>query len=91
MIVARTYTVSGRVQGVGFRYFVMDVARREGVVGHVRNLPDGRVEARVEGDVEAVLRVETALRQGPRAARVDAVDVHEGAPTGRGSGFTIER
>jgi acylphosphatase len=75
MLVARRFVVSGRVHGVGFRYFTQDVARREGVTGWVRNLPDGRVEARVEGDAEAVTRVERAIRSGPRGARVDTVFV----------------
>ena len=67
MRVARRYVVSGRVQGVGFRYFTQDAALREGVTGWVRNLPDGRVEALVEGE-EAVTRLERALRSGPRGA-----------------------
>lgn len=75
MLVARRFVVSGRVQGVGFRYFTQDVARREGATGWVRNLPDGRVEAHVEGDAEAVTRVERALRTGPRGARVHAMTV----------------
>jgi acylphosphatase len=75
MRVARRIVVSGRVQGVGFRYFTQDVALREGVTGWVRNLPDGRVEAHVEGDVEAVTRVEAAMRRGPRGARVQTVNV----------------
>ena len=58
MRVARRIVVSGRVQGVGFRYFTQDTALREGVTGWVRNLPDGRVEAHVEGEIEAVARVE---------------------------------
>ncbi len=70
MIVARRFTISGRVQGVGFRWFTKDVAMREGVAGWVRNEPDGRVVALVEGDAEAVTRVERALRIGPRGARV---------------------
>jgi acylphosphatase len=75
MLVARRFVVSGRVQGVGFRYFTQDVARREGATGWVRNLPDGRVEAHVEGDAEAVTRVERALRTGPRGARVHTMTV----------------
>lgn len=75
MRVARHLLISGRVQGVGFRYFARDVARGEGVTGYVRNLPDGRVEAHVEGDLEAVDRVERSLRTGPGGARVSAVDV----------------
>jgi len=89
MIVARRYLVSGRVQGVGFRYFVQDAAVREGVSGFVRNVPDGRVEAQVEGDIEAVTRVERALAQGPPGARVDDLAVEQVAPTGRASGFRI--
>jgi acylphosphatase len=89
MLVARRYLISGRVQGVGFRYFVEDVAQREGVSGYVRNLPDGRVEALVEGDADTVGRVETILRQGPRGARVDDVEIEEVAPTARATGFRI--
>ena len=89
MIVARRYLVSGRVQGVGFRYFVQDAAVREGVSGFVRNTPDGRVEAHVEGEIEAVTRVERALAQGPRGARVDDLAVEPAQPTGRTSGFRI--
>ena len=70
MRVARRFVISGRVQGVGFRWFTQETADREGVTGWVRNLPDGRVEALVEGDDEAVTRVERALRAGPaRRAR----------------------
>jgi acylphosphatase len=89
MRVARRYVIAGRVQGVGFRWFAHDVAAREGVDGWVRNLPDGRVEADIEGDVEAVDRVEVALRRGPASARVDHVDVDDHAPSGRTRGFSI--
>jgi len=75
MRVARRFVVSGRVQGVGFRYFIQDTALREGVTGWVRNLPDGRVEARVEGEADAVNRVEVAIRSGPRGARVQTLFV----------------
>jgi acylphosphatase len=89
MRVRRRFVITGRVQGVGFRWFAYDAAAREGVDGWVRNLPDGRVEADVEGDVEAVDRVEAALRRGPAQSRVDEVDVDERAPDGRGTGFSI--
>jgi acylphosphatase len=89
MLIARRYRVTGRVQGVGFRFFVDDVARREGVSGWVRNAEDGTVEVLVEGDREAVLRVEAALRRGPSGARVDDVDVTEETPGGRSPMFTI--
>jgi acylphosphatase len=89
MIIARRFYVSGRVQGVGFRYFVQDSASVEGVHGYVQNLPDGRVEAFVEGDEESVLRVERAIRRGPSSARIDDVVADAAAPTGRATGFTI--
>jgi acylphosphatase len=76
MRIARGFWISGRVLGVGFRYFAHDVATREGATGYVRNLPDGRVEALVEGDEEAVTRVERALRMGPGGARVEHVESH---------------
>lgn len=89
MIVAKRYLVSGRVQGVGFRYYVQDHAALEGVHGYVRNLPDGRVEALVEGDDESVLRVERALRRGPAGARVDDVAIEAAVPSGRATGFSV--
>ena len=88
MRVARRFVISGRVQGVGFRWFAHDSATREGVAGWVKNLFDGRVEAYVEGDQEAVTRVERALRQGPPSARVDHVTVVEEDPGGV-KGFSI--
>ena len=90
MIVAKRFLVSGRVQGVGFRWFVQDHAAAEGVHGYVRNLPDGRVEALVEGDDEAVLRVERALRRGPSGADVEQVAVEPVVPSGRATGFSIK-
>ena len=89
MRVARRFVVSGRVQGVGFRYFTQDTARREGVTGWVRNLPDGRVEALAEGDADAVMRLERALRIGPRGARVDRVYVDDEDPTGKYVSFSV--
>ena len=90
MRVARRYLISGRVQGVGFRYFAKDAADREGVTGWVRNLPDGRVEALVEGEEGAVTRVERALWQGPGGARVSAVSVDDAEPpSGAFHGFAV--
>jgi acylphosphatase len=77
------------VQGVGFRYFVQDAAVREGVTGYVRNLPDGRVEALVEGDADAVTRVERAIQSGPRGARVEDVDVDVIEPSGAHRSFRV--
>ncbi len=89
MLVAQRLLVSGRVQGVGFRFFVEETARYEGLSGWVRNLPDGRVEAFIEGDNEAVNRVASKIRRGPRAARVERVDACDEAPTGRRIEFEI--
>ncbi len=89
MTVARRYVIAGRVQGVGFRWFTHDVAVREGVHGWVRNLADGRVEALLEGERDAVERVEIALRRGPASARIDTFDTDDHTPTGRPTGFEI--
>ena len=89
MIIARRLVVSGRVQGVGFRMFVQDQAAVEGVHGWVQNLPDGRVEAQIEGDEESVRRVERAIRRGPPSAQVDDVASEPVVPTGRATGFSI--
>ena len=90
MIEERTYIVSGRVHGVGFRWFVHDAARREGLSGFVRNLPDGCVEAVAEGDREALERFEAALWSGPRGARVDHVTRDIGPGGGRFMDFSIK-
>jgi acylphosphatase len=90
MRVARRYVVSGRVQGVGFRYFTQDTARREGLTGVVRNLPDGRVEAVAQGDLESLERFEAALRRGPSHARVDSVDIDSIPPSAVDGGFRVE-
>lgn len=89
MVVARRFLISGRVQGVGFRFFAQDHASLEGVHGFVRNLDDGRVEAVAEGEEEAVTRLERALWRGPAGARVDAIDVETIAPARRPTGFHI--
>jgi acylphosphatase len=89
MRIARRFYINGRVQNVGFRYFTRDVAEREGVTGYVRNLPDGRVEAYVEGDLDAVTRVERAIRSGPAGARVDHVDADAVTPSGAYKSFRV--
>jgi acylphosphatase len=88
MIVARRFLIGGRVQGVGFRMFTEARAAAEGVHGYIRNLPDGRVEALVEGDQESVDRIELALRRGPAGARVESFEVDVVEPSRRGTGFT---
>ena len=88
MIVARRFVISGRVQGVGFRFFTEDQARAEHLAGYVRNLPDGRVEVVAEGEEESVLRFERALHRGPRLAVVERVAA-ETIPPEQRSGFSI--
>lgn len=74
--------ISGRVQGVFFRDHCRAAARAQAVGGFVRNLPDGRVEAVLEGEPEAVAIVESWCRRGPDGARVDAVDARDEPPEG---------
>jgi acylphosphatase len=89
MRLARRYVISGRVQGVGFRYFAEVVAAREGVDGWARNLPDGRVEVYGEGEASALERFERAIRRGPRSSRVDSVETFAATPDATASGFYI--
>ena len=89
MLIARRYRITGLVQGVGFRFYAEEAARREGVCGYVRNCPDRSVEAVAEGDFDAVMRFETALRRGPHGARVDEVQTEEIVPSGRHTGFIV--
>ncbi len=90
VVVARRYVISGRVQGVGYRFFTEASARREGLGGFVRNLEDGRVEALAEGEQTALDRFERALHQGPPGARVEHVVVDGRVPEGRSPVFRIE-
>jgi acylphosphatase len=69
--------VTGRVQGVGFRASVQEVARRLGLGGWVRNLADGRVELEAEGPAAAIAELAAWLHRGPALSRVDSVDVEE--------------
>jgi acylphosphatase len=71
---AYRYLVTGRVQGVGYRYFVLREAERLGLAGFARNLPDGRVEVVAEGAEEVLGELEARLRDGPSFASVAAVD-----------------
>jgi acylphosphatase len=80
--------VSGRVQGVWFRESCREQAVAAGVAGSVRNLADGRVEAVLEGPAAAVDRVVAWCREGPRRARVEAVEVVDEAPVGE-AGFKV--
>lgn len=76
-------TVRGRVQGVGFRDFVETRARLLRLAGYVRNGDDRRsVEVVAEGPMKALEQMLAHLREGPRGARVDAVEVEWGEPAG---------
>lgn len=90
-VIARRVRVFGRVQGVFFRAFTRDAAVSAGVRGIVGNRADGSVEAVLEGEEHAVLRVIDWMREGPPAARVERIEVEEAAPEGRDGPFQIER
>jgi len=86
---AITATVIGRVQGVGYRYAVVHVAKELGLVGWVRNAPDGSVETWAQGDEPALGQLIAFLRQGPRSARVRSVDIRSVDPDAFLHGFTV--
>ena len=86
---ARKYLVSGQVQGVGYRYFAVRVARELGLRGWVRNLSDGRVEAYAAGLAKHLEDFEGRLRQGPPAGKVRGVEVVDATIDVRIEGFDI--
>ncbi len=71
---ARHLLIEGRVQGVGYRDWLVDTARRHGLDGWVRNRRDGRVEALLSGPEPAVAAVLLACRRGPPMARVESIE-----------------
>lgn len=79
--------ISGRVQGVGYRYYAAHVASELGVVGTVRNTQDGGVQAVAEAEEESLHEFLRSLRHGPHAAEVTEVSTAWGEPTGEFSGF----
>jgi acylphosphatase len=89
---AKRFFVSGRVQGVGFRFFAERTAASLGVGGYVKNLFDGRVEVYAIGSSEQMAALKNALQHGPLMASVDRVDEQD-AETLQGyvNIFTIER
>jgi acylphosphatase len=80
--------VNGRVQGVGFRYFVRSCAQLHGLDGYAINLPDGRVEFLLQGDAVAIDRVVQQIRIGPQHARVDEVSLEAADECAAMHGFT---
>ncbi|HEX2778726.1 MAG TPA: acylphosphatase [Gemmatimonadaceae bacterium] len=85
--------VAGRVQGVGFRWFIREEARRLGLAGWVRNLPSGDVELMAEGERDALDSLARAVAKGPPGARVEVVHKLPGLTSADAlpSPFTIER
>ena len=87
VVIRSIAVVSGHVQGVGYRWFVRELAAAAGLAGSARNLPDGRVEVDLEGDDDAVARVIAALDGRRAPGTVTRVDVRN-APVRGSRGFT---
>jgi acylphosphatase len=88
MAIVRAHVlITGRVQGVYFRGNVKERAKSMGLIGWVRNLASGQVEAVFEGEEEDVRRMVTWCHKGPSAARVDDVNIEWETPTGEESSF----
>ena len=87
--IRRRVIVRGKVQGVAFRAYTRSAARKALVTGWVRNLPDGSVEALVEGTPEMVNSMVAWLRKGPPLSSVDDVRIYEEKPSGEFQDFEI--
>ncbi|MCK5736294.1 MAG: acylphosphatase [Spirochaetaceae bacterium] len=86
---ARNFIISGRVQGVGFRWFVLRHAQSLDLTGWVRNLPDGTVEAQAEGKEDTLDSLESLLKKGPSGSMVKEVRSRVIGTSGRYRGFDI--
>ena len=86
----RKFVVRGRVQGVGFRWFVEREARMLGISGWVRNNSDGSVEVLASGSRDQISGLRSRLQQGPRASRVDNVQEADAKPVAGLNTFRIE-
>jgi acylphosphatase len=87
---AKRYFVSGRVQGVGYRYFVQDAAEKFGIAGYVRNLDDGRVEVLAVGTSGQLAQFRELLKRGPTFSSVSEVrEETAGDERGYETGFVI--
>jgi acylphosphatase len=89
-IEAKRFIVTGRVQGVGFRWFVEREAHILGIAGWVRNNANGTVEILAQGTRDQLSGLHARLREGPRAARVDDVEESEAKPSANFTSFRIE-
>ena len=83
--------ISGRVQGVGFRYWTKRQAKKLGIKGWVRNLPDGKVEVMAQGSEESLQKFKKLLAEGPFIAEVFSLDGKYEETTERFEGFVILR
>ena len=82
--IEKRFVVRGRVQGVGFRWFVQHAAASLGIAGWVRNCGDGSVEIMAAGGAENINRLRGRLWQGPSYSRIDAVEEFDGEPVAGG-------
>ena len=87
MKVCKRCFVSGRVQGVFYRASTAEQARRLGITGYAKNLPDGRVEVLAWGEAAAVKELIDWLWQGPPAAKVSAIEIQDAEDEGAPAGF----
>lgn len=81
--------IEGRVQGVFYRVWARDTARKLGLTGWVRNLADGRVEAVIEGEKDKVNQLIELIKEGPRLANVEHMDVSWEQASGEFEDFEI--
>ena len=88
-IQARRFLVRGRVQGVGFRWFVEREAHLLQIAGWVRNNPDSSVEVLAMGTREQLVGLRSRLQQGPRAARIDDVEESDAEPVAGLNSFQV--
>jgi acylphosphatase len=87
---AKQITVHGKVQGVGFRYFVQRAGKRLGLTGKVRNRPDDTVEIVVAGDAALITEFVSEVTKGPPLSRVERLDIKDIAPVEGFRSFQIE-
>ena len=89
-IQAKHIIVQGRVQGVGFRYFVRDAGKKHGLTGDARNCPDGTVEIIVEGDAAEINGFIEEVERGPALSRVERVDISDIPAQSAYNSFLVE-
>jgi acylphosphatase len=88
--IAKKFLITGRVQGVGYRYFAERWASQLGICGYVKNLWDGNVEVYAIGDAVALEELKRQLAEGPRSARIAAIDESDETVDKRYNRFIIE-